>query len=144
MSETWHGTLEHTADLGIWVEAQDLNQLFRRAALALGEVMFTVPAQGEPAWRDLELSCSDLVELLVRYLNEIIYLFDAEQSLCIAAQVAITLAPDGSASLRARLGLIPFDPEQHQAGDAVKAATYHQAKVEQRGPRWRAEVFLDV
>jgi SHS2 domain-containing protein len=38
----------------------------------------------------------------------------------------------------------PFDPERHPRGIEVKAATYHQARVEREGDRWVAVVYVDV
>lgn len=139
-----HGTLEHTADLGLWIEAEDLSGLFAGAAEALGQVMWESPPQGEVVWRSLDLRGVDLVDLLVRYLNELVYLFDAEELLCVKVDIAIDQHPDGSAVLVGRVGLVEFDPAQHNGATAVKAATYHQAKLVRRGNRWRAEVFLDV
>jgi SHS2 domain-containing protein len=139
-----HESLGHTSDLGLWVEAEDLSTLFAGAAEALGQVMWENPPHGEVVWRSLDLNGDDLVDLLIRYLNELIYLFDAEEMLCVRVDIAIDQHPDGSTVLVGRVGLVDFDPAQHHGANAVKAATYHQAKLVRRGNRWRAEVFLDV
>ncbi|MEW5913309.1 MAG: archease [Thermodesulfobacteriota bacterium] len=134
------GLIEHTADLGLWVEAEGLGELFQAAALALAQVMVTGPRQGEPAWRELDLQGGDLAELLVQMLGEVVYLWDAEGLLVAAAQVQ-EVAPG---RLRARLGVVPAGPQQHAPGEPVKAVTYHRAKVEPKDGGWRAEVILDV
>jgi SHS2 domain-containing protein len=38
----------------------------------------------------------------------------------------------------------PRDPLRHRARLIVKAATYHQLKIERRGGLWVAEVYLDI
>lgn len=135
-----YGTLEHTADLGLWVEAQSLAELFEAGAPALAQLMVTGPRSGEVAWIPLELQGQDLAELYVQMLSEVVYLWDAEGLLVKAAQVA-EIKPD---HLEVRLGVIPADLKRHRPEEPVKAVTYHQARVERRGDRWRAEVILDV
>ncbi|RJX36260.1 MAG: archease [Desulfarculus sp.] len=134
------GLIEHTADLGLWVEAEGLAELFEAAALALARVMVAGPREGDLTWRELDLQAGDLVELMVQMLGEVVYLWDAEGLLVAAAQVQEI----GPRRLRARLGVVPADPERHAPGEPVKAVTYHRAKVERQGEGWRAEVILDV
>jgi SHS2 domain-containing protein len=38
----------------------------------------------------------------------------------------------------------PRDPLRHRARLIVKAATYHQLKIERRSGLWVAEVYLDI
>ncbi|MBU2517070.1 MAG: archease [Proteobacteria bacterium] len=134
------GTLEHTADLGLWVEADSLEELFASAPAVLAELMVGGPRDGQLAWLPLELQGVDHVELLVQLLSEVVYLWDAEGLITVAVKV-VELTPG---QLTARLGVIPADRERHQLNEPVKAVTYHQASVEPIGSRWRAEVFLDV
>ncbi len=134
------GTLEHTADLGLWVEADDLTGLFESAPVALAELMVSGPREGEIAWLPFQAQGEGPAELLVELLAEVVYLWDAESRLVVGARVRrIT-----DHRLEARLGVIPGDPDHHQTGEPVKAVTYHQAKVEPHGRRWRSEVYLDV
>ena len=134
-----HGTSAHTADLGLWVEADSLPELFSASALALAELMVSGPRQGRVQWLPLDLRAGDRAELLVELLNEVVFRLDAEGLICVALEVE-ELGPD---SLRGRLGLLPRDA-RHGPGEPVKAVTYHQARVEPLGPGWRAEVVMDV
>ena len=134
------GTLEHTADLGLWVTADDPGQLFIAAVGALAELMVSGPREGGVTWLALELAGGDLAELLVALLNEIVYQWDGESNLAVALELA-ELSP---IRLGGRLGVIPRDPAIHQVAEPIKAVTYHRAVVEPQGHGWRAQVFLDV
>lgn len=134
------GTLEHTADLGLWVEADSLEELFASAPAALAELMVEGPRDGELAWLPVSFQGVDYAELLVQLLSEVVYLWDAEGLLTVGVKV-VELTPG---QINARLGVIPADFRRHRANEPVKAVTYHQASVEPIGSRWRAEVVLDV
>jgi SHS2 domain-containing protein len=87
----------------------------------------------------VELAGADMAELLVQLLNEVVYLAEAEGLLAVALKVR-ELGPD---RLCARVGVVPLGRE-HQVREPVKAVTYHQARVEPLGERWRAQVAIDV
>lgn len=133
------GTLEHTADLGLWVEADSREELMASAVCALAELMYRGPRDGEIQWLPVELAGADMAELLVQLLNEVVYLAEAEGLLAVALKVR-ELGPD---RLCARVGVVPLGRE-HQVREPVKAVTYHQARVEPLGERWRAQVVIDV
>lgn len=137
---TTSGTLEHTADLGLWVEARGLAQLFEAAAPALAQLMVSGPRDGRLQWIPVELDDNDLAGLMVRWLGEVVYLWDGEGLLVVAAKV-VEIKDN---LLDGRLGVIPVDHRVHKLEEPVKAVTYHQAKVQGFGERWRAEVILDV
>ena len=134
------GTLDHSADLGLWVEAEDLNELFAGAPVALAELMVQGPRNGQVQWLPFAAQGADRAELLVALLAEVVYLWDGEGLLVVATKVR-HLSPE---SLEARLGVIPADPARHQVKEPVKAVTYHQASVERHGRSWRAQVILDL
>jgi SHS2 domain-containing protein len=134
------GTLEHTADLGLWVEAESPAGLMESAAVAVAELMYTGPREGEITWLEYTNEGSDRAELLVGLLSEVVYLADAERRLVAACQVREATAQ----RLLARLGVVPLTAG-HRPREPVKAVTYHRAQVRQDGPdRWRGEVYLDV
>ena len=133
------GLIDHTADLGLWVSADTLPELFRAGATALAELMVKGPRDGLVDWLPLALEAHDYPELLVELLGEVVYRWDGEGLLTVAVEIS-ELTPVG---LRGRLGVIPRRP-QHRPGEPVKAVTYHQAQVEPAGQGWRAQVILDV
>ncbi|MBI5523067.1 MAG: archease [Desulfarculus sp.] len=134
-----HGTLTHTADLGLWVEADSLPELMATAVEALSLLMAAGPRQGDIAWLPVDLEGQDHAELLVELLNEVVYCLDGEGLISVALEIT-ELTP---VRLAGRLGVVPRGPG-HMAGEPVKAVTYHQASVQPRGRGWRAQVIMDV
>lgn len=135
------GTKSHTADLGLWLEADGEAELYESAAAALGELMYRGPREGEIAWLPLELSGQDRADLLVGLLGEVVYLADGEGLLTVACRVREATA----VGLSARLGVIPLLPGAHSVNQPVKAVTFHNAVMAETAPgRWRGEVVLDV
>ena len=84
----------------------------------------------------------DLELLLLRFLNELVYLRDAEQLLLHAGSVRIRR--DGGAFLEAELWGETIRPEVHPLASDVKAATAHGLRVARTAAGWEASVTLDV
>jgi len=70
--------IEHTADVGIIAYGLDLKQTFSNAALGLFSLITEPDLTRDILQRDLELSAIDKENLLVTWLNELIYMFDVE------------------------------------------------------------------
>jgi SHS2 domain-containing protein len=130
--------LEHTADLGIRAWGTTAPEAFGQAARALVEVMgIRVDAPGRR--RVVKASAQDPAGVLVAFLNELIWFHETE-SVGFAAIDVIALSDSG---LVAEVEAAPL-PEA-AVGIGVKAATYHQVRVERRpGVGVEVHVFLDV
>jgi SHS2 domain-containing protein len=85
--------------------------------------------------RDLEL-------LLMRFLNELVYLRDAESLLLYPERILVT--HDGHARLEGELAGERIDPARHALATDVKAATAHGLRVSPTAEGWTAAVTLDV
>jgi SHS2 domain-containing protein len=132
--------LDHPADIGFRVAALTLSELFAAAAMALLSIAGD-PALAEPRNRyELRVSSPDRDALMVDWLNEVLFWFDGRRIAIRSLEVrrfedtAIEAVAEGE----------PRDPERHRGGLVVKGATWHQLKIERRGPEWIAEVYLDV
>src|SRR5262245_59050417 len=88
----------------------------------------------------LSLSATDVEDLLVRWLSELLYLYDTQRLLCCSFTFA-TLEPT---HLTATVAGEPLDPERHPIDTEIKAVTYHQIAVEQVAGHWQACVILDL
>lgn len=136
-------TFDHTADVGLEVRADDLDDLFRTAAEGLFDAM--VGNRQEVRARDterLEVSADSTAELLVAWLNELIY--RAETGHRFYSQFDVHLADDGL-SLAAVIGGEAIDQARHVLDHEVKAVTHHGlvvSKLEQGG--WLAQLILDI
>ena len=121
--------------------------------VAAGDALLaaTVEDPGSVRERDtrmVALEEPDLELLLLRFLNELVYLRDAEQLLLRARHLRISRGE--TVRLEAELVGEPIDVERHELAAEVKAATAHALRVtpvaarEGQDPRWEATVTLDV
>ncbi len=134
-----HEILEHTADIGFRAFGDSLPELFANSAVALLSIAGD-PEAAEPRHPySLSVSSGDLEALMVDWLNEVLYWYDGKRIMFREFRVTLDEGP----SLRATGFGEPRGP-RHQARRIVKAVTYHQLRVEQRGGRWVAEVYVDI
>ncbi|MFH1314153.1 MAG: archease [Candidatus Eisenbacteria bacterium] len=139
-SDSFYETIEHTADIGIEVEAPESEGLFARCALAMFDMMFGLESIERNETRRITVSGENLNELLVAWLNDLLYVYSVE-GMMFSDFSDIVL---GASSLSA-LGLgETFDQRKHSADLEIKAATYHGLSVEQAGGKWRARVIFDI
>lgn len=132
--------IEHTADTGFEVKAGSLTDVFRAAALALFQIMWEIGGDRAAEPVDLEISGIDTQELLVNFLEEFLYLYDAKGLVC--TRVEITSVADKK--LTATAWLQPFDSELDEEILGVKAITYHQMYVGRQDNHWLGRIFLDI
>ena len=131
--------VDHTADVGIIAYGADINQAFANAARALFSLITELDDVAEILHRDIELVAPDQEGLLVEWLNELIYLFDAE--LIIFKRFEITQLDN--TQLRARSYWERVDSSRHKLKVGVKAATYHLLKVD-KDDGCKVQVFFDI
>lgn len=128
--------IPHTADLGIEVEAESLDELFKEAALALYSVMFSDEPSGDGEDCALSLEGTDELDLAIVWLNELIYIYDAKGEVFLPSVVSVD---EGTWRLESRGKLIPPPKRKRD----VKAATFGGARFTYL-PRPYFRVFLDV
>ncbi len=132
-----------TSDLSFRARGATLEAAFAAAARALLAATVEQPQAVERReHRSLQLEEPDLELLLVRFLNELVYLRDAEDLLLLPEHVEI--ACDGSARLRARLAGERIDRARHALAADVKAATAHGLGVTKTADGWMTTATLDV
>ena len=132
--------IDHTADVGIRAYGCDRRALFENAAKGLLALMVS-PDLIEPAETvGIEVQGQDPEDLLVAWLHEILFQFDANRRVFCEVRVEEI----GDKNLRASLRGEVFDPNRHEALDEIKAVTYHGARVECKDGQWVAHVLLDA
>lgn len=132
-----------TSDLTFVARGATLDDVFAAAAQALLAATVEDPACiEEREVRRLELAEPDLELLLLRFLNELVYLKDAELLLLRPRRVRVWL--DSGARLEAELAGERMAADRHRLASDVKAATAHGLSVSKTSPGWQACVTLDV
>ncbi len=139
MAQRGFEILEHPADVGFRAFADSLPELFGNAALAMLSIGTDLSEVRPVRKYRLGAESSDLESLMVDWLNEVLYWFDGTRVVFGEFRVEA-----GETWVRAAALGEPRDPGRHAARLVIKAATYHQLKVERRDGLWVAEVYLDV
>jgi SHS2 domain-containing protein len=133
-----------TADIAFEATGRDLPELFSAAADATTNVMIDNIEAIEPRKaRRIELSSDQLDMLLFDFLQELIFLKDAERLLLRMQDVRID-ERDENYFLKATAEGEPLDAERHHQRADVKAVTLHGFSVERTERGWKARVLLDI
>lgn len=131
--------IEHTADMGFIAYGKDKEDLFANAAFALFDIMTELGKVKESVSWQLEVEAYDDIELLVRWLNELLFLFDSEKALL--SRFDIKELSKGL--IRAEVFGEIRDPERHRVKIGVKSATYHMLEIV-KNKYYHAQVILDI
>jgi SHS2 domain-containing protein len=142
--------LDISGDAGIRAFGDTIGELFVNAALGMYDLTTDPNKVGKTETVEISLAHDSPEGLLVSWLNELIFRFDAHGF--IGKEIVITeflfghdFAGSGPVySLRASLSGEYFDPARHQGKLLLKAATYHKLKIENEGGRWTAEIIFDI
>ncbi|MFW6148202.1 MAG: archease [Thermodesulfobacteriota bacterium] len=132
--------IDHTADLGIAVKGADAKDLFANAAYAMIDIMVETDRVGSEAKRRIAIEGEDYPDLMVRWLGEILYLFDAEKE--VVRDIEITDL--GSNRLEAVLAFMSLEEGGYEIKMEIKAVTYHQISVERKNGEWEARIIFDI
>lgn len=132
--------LDHTADVGILAYGESREEVFVNTAYGMTSIIADVETVNEVVEREISAEAFDQTELLVTWLNELLYLFDAE--FLLFSRFEIHELTD--ARIRAIVYGEKVDPSRHNLKTHVKAATYHSLKLEEKEDGFQAQVILDV
>ena len=132
--------IEHTADTGFEVRGGTREALFEAAARAFFDIMWESGAPRESKPETIEVHGSDPKELMVNFLEEFLYLYDAKGLICRDLQVRSV----SDSEIIATAWLQRFNRELDHELLGVKAVTYHQLYIGKRNRQWTARIFLDI
>ena len=129
--------LEHTADIKFKVYGDSLNELFENATLALCNYISRGNKIKDSKKRKIEIEGRDKESLFYAFLDELIYLIDAEDFLSSKAKITIK---DNFLE-----GELNGDKASNYKNlDQIKAATYSEMEITQKKTSWEAQFVLDV
>jgi len=129
--------LEHTADVKFRAFGKDLNEAFESSALAFSEIVAKGQKVKSVRKKNIEIEAEDKKSLLYSFLDELVFLFDAEGFLVCSGEIKI----DGN-SLSAELS--GDDSKNYSGLEHVKAATYADMEVYEKNKMWIVQAVLDV
>ena len=118
----------------------DLRELFAHAAWGLLDLMTDAERIRPNDSRHLSVEAIDLEDLMVRWLGDLLYLYDTDRFLT----TNVTFKALEPTSLRATLRGEIFDAARHPIDTEIKAVTYHQVAVGRLETGWQARVIFDI
>jgi SHS2 domain-containing protein len=139
-SRSFYKIIDHTADIGIEVWAPDREGVFTRSAMAMFDMMLGLDSVTASETREIQVAGEGLEELLVAWLNELLYVYSVEK-MVFSGFSEVDL---GENTFSALVAGERFDPLKHSADLEIKAATYHDLSVRCDKGRWKARIIFDV
>jgi len=137
------GTFEffdHDADVGIQIRGDSLPDLFLTGARAVMSWIGSPPSAARSVHEPVSLEAEGLDDLLVRWLQEVLYLFQQRHAYLTGAESMEFL--DGR--MKGVVIASVWNDTDAVAYQEIKAVTYHQLEVTREGSGWSARVILDL
>ena len=155
--------LDISGDVGLSAFGKSIDEAFINAATGMYSLITNTDAIKEEKTIDVSVESCSLDGLLVSWLNELIFHFDAygfigKKFIILEFTPALTsvrVDPDppprwgamclGEAyQLKATVSGEEFDPERHEGKLLIKAATYHKLRIEKVDDVWEIDVIFDI
>jgi SHS2 domain-containing protein len=131
--------IDVAGDIGLRAEGKTIEECFVNAGLGLYSLITDISLIELEEKKEISLSEETLEELLVSFLNELIFHFDAYGFIGKSIKVKIK-----ENSLKAEVYGEFFNPEKHERRLLVKAATYHNLVLKKDNNLWIAEIIFDI
>ena len=140
--------IDHVADTRFIAYGSTLENVFENAAAAMLFVIADTAEIQPTAEFEVEIETVDLKNLMVDFLSELLFLFDAEET--VLKEVTVTkiesVFDNGEEkwTLTAITAGAPIEDVGSIFKTEVKAVTYNHIRVEKMGTGYEAEVVLDL
>jgi Uncharacterized conserved protein len=150
MSEKQFIYLDHVADIRFIAYGETIETLFENAAGAMLTVIADIENIRPENKFDVELEAIDLENLMVDFLSELLFLFDAEETVIgnvTVKKIERETNNDGGSekySIIASVSGEPINAAEQTFKTEVKAVTYSGIRVEKTEKGYETEVVLDL
>ncbi len=132
--------INHTADLGIRVWGESIQELFKNAAYSMFDIMADLNRVELKKTMKVRIEKEELDELLADWLRNLLYKFNGDRYLLKEFKVE-TIDTQG---LKAKVKGEKMDLSRHHLKREIKAVTYHGLEVKKIDRRWEARIIFDV
>ena len=129
--------LEHTSDIKLKIYGDTLNEIFENSVLAFSSYIAREEKIKSRKSKIVEVSGRDNESLLYNFLDELIYLLDADEF--IASKAKVTLR--GNNLIAEVFG---DNTKDYKGLSQIKAATYSEMYIKKTSKGWEAQFVLDV
>lgn len=132
--------IDISGDVGIKAFGGSIEEVFKNSAIGMYSLITDLKGVKGQKTINISSESNSLEGLLVSWLNELIFHFDAYNF--IGKDIIILEMSDRK--LKANVKGEEFDPERHERKLLIKAATYHRLKVEKVRDIWEADIIFDI
>lgn len=135
--------IDHTADVAADLTGRTVEELFASAAQAMTDTVTDLSSVRPVITQSVTVEAGAIEDLLVDWLNELLYRFEVQNVLVSDATVTIE-ERGGRWYLGATIAGEIFDPSRHPSRVGIKSATYHNLSVTRAAEGWRARIVFDI
>ena len=132
--------IDHTADVAIAAYGADMQKAFANAALGMFSIITDIDKVNESMIRDVVVTAEDMKDLLVSWLNELLFICEVERILF----KRFDISELNETRIIAKCYGQKIDPKQHKIKTEIKAATYHMTQIEEKRDGVRIQVLFDI
>jgi SHS2 domain-containing protein len=132
--------IDHTADVAIAAYGADTKKAFANAALGMFSIITDIDKVNETVIRDVEVTADGLKDLLVSWLNELLFICEVENFLFKRFEISEL----SETRMLARCYGEKINLKRHKIKTEVKAATYHMTQIEKKRDGVRIQVLFDI
>ncbi len=134
---------EAIADIAFKAWGVNLNDVFKEAAEAVYSLLTNIEDLNDDISFPINIEADTSENLLYKFLDEIIYLKDAE--LFFPKRVELSIKEtDGLFILKGKFIGSEFEIEKHEMGNDIKAITYHDFYLKELDDKWECYVLVDI
>jgi len=130
----------HTADIGVRVFGKTLKELFENAAFAMFDILADLDGLKGEITQDFELTAPNHEELLISWLDELLYNFYAKNIIFYKFEVT-ELSED---VIRAKAFGRSVSENRNRLKTEIKAATYYNLKIIKKDDYYEVDIIFDV
>ncbi|HOK57325.1 MAG TPA: archease [bacterium] len=130
--------INHTADTGIIVKGKTIEEIFINSLKGLYEIM-GVKSNGKESIMEINLKSEELENLLVKFLNEMIYYMETKKMSGEIKEIKIDFK-NNEYNLFAKLKMQKVEKIEKE----VKATTYHNLKIKKLDNQYTTTIIFDL
>jgi len=127
-------------DIRIKVFGDTKKDLFINAGFALFDIMIEGDFSKNELSETIDISGIDKEELLVNWLSELNYLFITESLLFSKFEIQRLTDTELTATVLGE----KFNPFQHKIKNEIKAVTFHDLEIVEKGKKWETKIVFDI
>ncbi len=131
--------IDISGDTGLRIRGKTIVELFENAGIGMYTLITDTSKIKKTAKKEITLSSDSSENLLVQWLNELIYQFDAHNFIGTAFFIELK---DYQLNAHVSGGL--FDQKTNESRLLLKAATYNSLSVKKTASGWEAMVVFDI